>query len=107
MPDQLYDAASRRCAFEELDPQSRNAMLAEAETQLLGDIAEFAIGCVETHSVPRRRPGVFTRLLSGGGESSVCSESGHEPGRKQAMSGERRARGLRWCRAAFAPAHPC
>jgi hypothetical protein len=41
-------------------------ILAAAETELLGDVAAIAVGCVETRSVPRRRPSIFARLLGGG-----------------------------------------
>lgn len=66
MPNQLYDRTSRRCAFDALNPRLRIALLAEAETQLLGDISAVVADCVETRNVPRRRPGVLARLLGGG-----------------------------------------
>lgn len=66
MPEQLYDRTSRGCTFEDLDSRLRTAMLAVADPELLGDVAAAAVACAETRSVPRRRPGVFGRLLGGG-----------------------------------------
>ncbi|MGI5372673.1 hypothetical protein ACQEV2_00015 [Streptomyces sp. CA-251387] len=66
MPEQLYDRTSRACAIGDLDPRLRTMLLAAAETELLSDVEATAVGCVETRSVPRRRPGVFARLLGGG-----------------------------------------
>ncbi|MDX2819033.1 hypothetical protein ABZ312_43780 [Streptomyces sp. NPDC006207] len=65
MPEQLFDRTSRGCTFEDLDSRLRTAILAVAETELLGDAASTAVAGVETRSVPRRRPGVFARLLGG------------------------------------------
>jgi hypothetical protein len=66
MPEPLYDRTSRLCAWDDLDPPLRAALQAEAETELLGDVAAVLVGCVETRSMPRRRPGVLSRLLGGG-----------------------------------------
>ncbi|MFD8073416.1 hypothetical protein ACFV3E_12270 [Streptomyces sp. NPDC059718] len=66
MPEQLFDRTSRGCTVEDLDSRLRTTILAVAETELLGDAASAAIACVETRSVPRRRPGVFARLLGDG-----------------------------------------
>ncbi|MFJ9917495.1 hypothetical protein [Actinacidiphila glaucinigra] len=63
MPEQLFDRASRGCTVEDLDSRLRTTILALAGTELLGDAASAAVACVETRSVPRRRPGVFARLL--------------------------------------------
>ncbi|MFE2538865.1 hypothetical protein [Actinacidiphila glaucinigra] len=65
MPEQLFDRTSRGCTVEDLDSRLRTALLAVAETELLGDAASAAVACVETRSVPRHRPGVFARLLGG------------------------------------------
>jgi hypothetical protein len=66
MPEQLYDYRSRRCAVADLDSRLRTKLSAEAGSQLLGDISAGTVGCVETRGVPRRRPGLFARLLGGG-----------------------------------------
>ncbi|MFD3452025.1 hypothetical protein ACFWVC_07560 [Streptomyces sp. NPDC058691] len=64
MAEQLYDRSSRECAVGHLDARLRTAVLAEAESRLLGDVAATVVCCVETRSVPRRRTG-FARLLGG------------------------------------------
>ncbi|MFF3566002.1 hypothetical protein ACFYXS_38850 [Streptomyces sp. NPDC002574] len=64
MAEQLYDRSSRGCAVGHLDSGLRTAILAEAESELLGDVAAAAVCCVETRSVPRRRTGLG-RLLGG------------------------------------------
>ncbi|MFF7213744.1 hypothetical protein ACFZAU_24925 [Streptomyces sp. NPDC008238] len=66
MPEQLYARTSRGCTVGDLDSRLRTAVLATAETELLGDVAAAATACVETRSVPRRRPGVLARLTRGG-----------------------------------------
>ncbi|MFJ4848698.1 MULTISPECIES: hypothetical protein [unclassified Streptomyces] len=66
MPEQSHDRTSRTCAVEDLDSRLRTAIATVAETELLGDAAATAVACVETRSVPRRRTGVFARLLGGG-----------------------------------------
>ncbi|MFJ2234963.1 hypothetical protein [Streptomyces sp. NPDC087859] len=65
MPEHLYDRASRACAIDDLDPRLCATILAAAETELLGNVAAIALGCVETRSVPRRRPSFSARLFGG------------------------------------------
>ncbi|SBT89788.1 hypothetical protein GA0115233_101242 [Streptomyces sp. DI166] len=66
MPYELYRRTSRLCSIEALDSRLRAAVLAAAEVEHLDEALETLIACVETHSVPRRRPGLLTHVMGRG-----------------------------------------
>ena len=66
MTDELYRRTSRLCSIEVLDSRLRAAVLAAAEVEHLDEALETLIACVETHSVPRRRPGLLTHVMGRG-----------------------------------------